>query len=208
MSLHLGQMIEALLFASTKPMTVDAMMAIMPEGTDDGEVRQTLAALQEKHAQSGFVLTQHGGEWSFRTHPDMAEFLTPMRVESRPLSRAAMETLAVIAYHQPLTRAEIESIRGVAAGKGTLDILVEAGWVKPGRRRDTPGRPLTWVTSSSFLHEFSLESIRDLPGLEELEAAGLLDRRPAIETLPHTGELFEDENNSIEETEEHEEESA
>ena len=109
----------------------------------------------------------------------------------RKLSRAAMETLAIIAYHQPLTRAEIENIRGVATGRGTLDILVESGWVKPGRRRESPGRPLTWVTTSQFLSHFGLESITDLPGIDDLKSAGLLDNRPAIQTVPMSGELFD-----------------
>jgi segregation and condensation protein B len=109
----------------------------------------------------------------------------------RKLSRAAMETLAIVAYHQPVTRAEIENIRGVATHKGTLDVLMEAEWVKPGRRRETPGRPLTWVTTTSFLDHFGLEALTELPGLDEMKASGLLDRRPAIETVPGTGELFE-----------------
>lgn len=196
---ELIRMVEAVLFASQKPISVEGLMGFLPDGIDDGDVRKILAVMQDDYANKGFTLVQHGGEWMFRTHPDMADMLEPMRVEQRPLSRAAQETLAVIAYHQPLTRAEIETIRGVASGKGTLDILVEAGWVKPGRRRDTPGRPLTWMTTIQFLHDFSLESIKDLPGLDELEAAGLLDRRPSIETLkmPHTGELFDEEEEGI-----------
>ena len=205
MSLPLSQVIEAVLFASTKPMDVEGLMRFMPDDITADMVQESLNGLQETYQDRGFVLVEHGGEWMFRTNPDMADILEPLRVEQRPLSRAAMETLAVIAYHQPVTRAEIENIRGVASGKGTLDNLVEAGWVKPGRRRDVPGRPLTWVTTSAFLHEFSLSSIRDLPGLDELEAAGLLDRRPSIETLPTSGELFDEENEDIEKEEKIEE---
>ena len=106
------------------------------------------------------------------------------------MSKAALETLAIVAYHQPVTRAEIENIRGVATHRGTLDALIEAGWVKPGRRRETPGRPLTWVTTTDFLDQFSLSSIMDLPGLDDLKASGLLDRRPAIDTLPAANDLF------------------
>lgn len=208
MSLSLSKVIEGVLFASAKPLSVSELMPYMPEDVGEDVVAQALETLQAEYEDRGIVLTNHGGEWGFRSNPDLADILEPLRVEPRALSRAAMETLAVIAYHQPLTRAEIENIRGVASGKGTLDILVEAGWVKPGRRRDVPGRPLTWVTTSAFLHHFSLASIKDLPGLEELEAAGLLDRRPSIETLPETGELFTEENDDIDEDNRKEENGA
>jgi len=116
------------------------------------------------------------------------------RTASRKLSRAAMETLAIIAYHQPVTRAEIENIRGVSTHKGTLDALMEAGWVKPGRRRETPGRPLTWMSTTAFLDHFGLESMMDLPGLDDLKASGLLDRRPAVDAMPGSGDdLFGEE---------------
>ena len=127
---------------------------------------------------------------AFRTAPDLADALALDKEVTKKLSRAALETLAIIAYHQPVTRAEIENIRGVATHRGTLDLLIEAGWVKPGRRRETPGRPLTWVSTTDFLDQFSLESIMDLPGLDDLKASGLLDRRPAIEAIPGSGDLF------------------
>jgi segregation and condensation protein B len=136
-------------------------------------------------------LNDHGGEWAFRTANDLGERLDMEVAVDRKLSRAAMETLSIIAYHQPMTRAEIENIRGVATGKGTLDLLIEAGWIKPGRRRETPGRPLTWITTSGFLSHFGLEGVTDLPGLDDLKSAGLLDRRPAVQTVPVSGELFD-----------------
>jgi len=123
---------------------------------------------------------RRGGTWAFRTAPDLAEALTVETVERRRLSRAAVETLAIIAYHQPVTRAEIEEIRGVAVSKGTLDVLLESGWIRPRGRRHTPGRPLTWGTSDAFLDHFGLEGLKDLPGIEEMRAAGLLDARPAL----------------------------
>ena len=124
------------------------------------------------------------------------------------MSRAALETMAIIAYHQPVTRAEIENIRGVATNRGTLDVLIEAGWVKPGRRRETPGRPLTWQTTTAFLDHFALSSIMDLPGLDDLKASGLLDRRPAIETLPESKDLFADVSNDDMEEDEYEDEES
>ena len=131
----------------------------------------------------GIDLVRTAGRWSFRTAPDLAEKLRVDAEVQRKLSRATVETLAIIAYHQPVTRAEIESIRGVATSKGTLDILMEAGWVRPGKRRETPGRPLTWITTDGFLDHFGLESLRDLPNLEDLKASGLLDSRPVLTSI-------------------------
>lgn len=179
--------LEALLFAAAEPMSIDALAARMHEGADIGALVMELA---RDYDGRGVVLADIGGRWAFRTAPDLGDSLTIERVEERSPSRAAMETLAIIAYHQPLTRAEIENIRGVATNKGTLDTLMEAGWVKPGRRRESPGRPLTWVTTNGFLDHFGLESLTDLPGLDELKAAGLLDRRPAIDAIPDMDDLF------------------
>jgi segregation and condensation protein B len=148
----------------------------LPEGTD---VPALLEELQTHYAARGFVLVRRGQGWAFRTAPDLAEELKVEQTQERRLSRAAVETLAIIAYHQPVTRAEIEEIRGVALSKGTLDILFAAGWVRPKGRRRTPGRPLTWGTSEAFLDHFGLASLDDLPGVKELEAAGLLDARAA-----------------------------
>jgi segregation and condensation protein B len=128
-------------------------------------------------------LVERDGAWAFRTAADLADQLRVERASVRKLSRAAVETLAVIAYHQPVSRAEIETIRGVATARGTLDVLIEATWIKPGPRRETPGRPGTWITTDTFLDHFGLTGLTDLPGIEELKIAGLLDKRPAIQTL-------------------------
>ena len=182
------RLLEALLFASAEPLSVKDLHERMPDGADVGAA---LMALQKHYDGRGVNLLEREGQWAFRTAADLAGDLSLEREVKKKLSRAALETLAIIAYHQPVTRAEIENIRGVATHRGTLDALIEAGWVKPGRRRETPGRPLTWVTATAFLDQFSLESIMELPGLDELKASGLLDRRPAIETLPSSGDLFD-----------------
>ena len=185
------RVMEALVFAAEKPLQVSDMMKWFPHLREEA-VLATLKSLRQDYEGRGVILHDNGGFWSFKTAPELGERLN-MEVEvERKLSRAAMETLAIIAYHQPLTRAEIENIRGVATGRGTLDILIESGWVKPGRRRESPGRPLTWVTTSGFLSHFGLETITDLPGLDDLKSAGLLDRRPAVQTLPSSGELFDE----------------
>ncbi len=192
------RLLEALIFASDKPLQVSEMMQWFPS-MQDVEIHATLKSLKQDYAGRGMELHDNGGFWSFKTAADLGEALN-MEVEvERKLSRAAMETLAIIAYHQPLTRAEIENIRGVATGRGTLDILIESGWVKPGRRRETPGRPLTWVTTSQFLSHFGLETITDLPGIDDLKSAGLLDRKPAVQVTPLSGELFDegDEENEL-----------
>jgi len=166
--------------------------------------------LQKDYDGRGVSLVSLDGQWAFRTAADLAEMLTIEKEVSKKLSRAATETLAIIAYHQPVTRVEVENIRGVTTHRGMLDVLIEAGWVKPGRRRETPGRPLTWVTTPGFLDQFSLESIMDLPGMDDLKASGLLDRRPAIEAIPgldggdDTGDLFagQDEETSVDSSDE------
>ena len=182
------RLLEALLFAATAPLSVAEMHERMPEGADVGAA---LMALQKDYEARGVNLVQVDGLWAFRTAVDLADALRMEKEAERKLSRAAMETMAIIAYHQPVTRAEIENIRGVATHKGTLDFLMEAGWIKPGRRRESPGRPLTWVTTPAFLDHFSLESVTDLPGLDDLKASGLLDRRPAIEAIPESDDLFD-----------------
>ncbi|MEA1652315.1 SMC-Scp complex subunit ScpB [Nitrospirillum sp. BR 11164] len=174
------RLVEAVLFASAEPVEEAALAARLGEGAD---LRGLLDELQAHYSHRGVHLVAAAGRWAFRTAPDLAPLLQRETEVTSRLSRAAVETLSIIAYHQPVTRAEIESIRGVATSKGTLDILMEAGWIKPGRRRETPGRPLTWLTTPAFLDHFGLESLRDLPGVDDLRAAGLLDARPAITTL-------------------------
>ncbi len=181
------KLLEALLFASAEPLSPAAMRERLPEEADLGAL---LTELQEHYEGRGVNLVEVNGHWAFRTAPDIGEALSLEKEVQRKLSRAALETLSIIAYHQPVTRAEIENIRGVATNRGTLDVLIEAGWVRPGRRREAPGRPLTWVTTTDFMDHFGLESMTDLPGLDEMKASGLLDRRPAIDTLPDGDDLF------------------
>lgn len=185
------RLLEAMIFAAEKPLQISDMMQWFTK-LNEGEVLGLLKTLRQDFEGRGIMLSDNGGFWSFKTAPDLGDRLNLEIEVSKKLSRAAMETLSIIAYHQPLTRAEIENIRGVATGRGTLDILIESEWVKPGRRRETPGRPLTWVTTSVFLSHFGLESIIDLPGIDDLKSAGLLDRRPAVQTVPLSGELFDD----------------
>ncbi len=175
------RLIEAVLFASAEPVTVDVLMKQVPPTTNVLEILYDLKALYQPR---GVNLVETGGNWSFRTAPDLAPQMILTRQPRRKLPRAAAEVLAIIAYHQPVTRAEVESIRGVDTSKGTLDLLLELGWIRPGKRRETPGRPLTWQTTPDFLSHFNLETLRDLPGLEELKASGLLDPRPVLSTLP------------------------
>jgi segregation and condensation protein B len=174
------RLIEALLFASAEPLSEKALARHFGEGTD---IAALLTRLQKDYAGRGVNLVERDGAWAFRTAADLGERLRIERSQIRKLSRAAVETLAVIAYHQPVSRAEIETIRGVATARGTLDVLIEADWIKPGRRRETPGRPGTWVTTEGFLDHFGLGGLSDLPGVDELKATGLLDKRPAIQTL-------------------------
>ncbi len=174
------RLLEALIFASAEPLDERTLADRLGGGVDIGRL---LAELKQDYAGRGIDLVRTAGRWSFRTAPDLAEKLRVDAEVQRKLSRATVETLAIIAYHQPVTRAEIESIRGVATSKGTLDILMEAGWVRPGKRRETPGRPLTWITTDGFLDHFGLESLRDLPNLEDLKASGLLDSRPVLTSI-------------------------
>lgn len=185
---HLN-ILEALLFAAPAPMTPQAILERMPENAD---LAVLLPQLQANYNERGVELVEINGAYAFRTSSSVADALTIEKDVERKLSKAALETLAVIAYHQPITRAEIENIRGVATHKGTIDQLLEMGWIKPGKRRETPGRPLTWLTTNGFLDHFGLGSIIELPGLEDLKAAGLLDRRPAIDTVPDNRDLFDD----------------
>jgi segregation and condensation protein B len=166
------RLLEALLFASAEPLDESTLAARMPDGID---VRAALDRLRQEYASRGVNLVRIAGKWTFRTAVDLAWLLARDSVEPRRLSRAATETLAIIAYHQPVTRAEIEEIRGVSASKGTLDVLLETGWIKPRGRRKAPGRPITFGTTDTFLSHFGLDSIADLPGLDELKGTGLLD---------------------------------
>ncbi len=169
------RMLEAMLFAATEPVAEASLADRLPEGTDVAALLQQLAAHYEGR---GIHLLRVAGKWAFRTAPDLGDSLKIEVTVPRKLSRAAVETLAIIAYHQPVSRAEIEEIRGVALSKGTLDVLLEIGWIHPVGRRRTPGRPVTWGTTQNFLSHFSLGSLSDLPGIDELKAAGLLDTRP------------------------------
>jgi segregation and condensation protein B len=163
--------VEAALFAATEPLGVADIAAYV----GDGDVKSALAAIAARHAGTGIELVERGGRWHFQTPGDLAHLLRREREEPRRLSRAALEVMAIIAYHEPVSRAEIEAIRGVQTAKGTLDVLMEAGWIRPAGRRDVPGRPLIYKTTPEFLTHFGLASRRDLPGIEDLRAAGLLD---------------------------------
>jgi len=164
--------VEATLFASDKPMTIADIKAYVGEELD---IRHILTELQDDYQHRGIILVKTGDRWHFQTAQDLSHLLRRERAELRKLSRAGMETLAIIAYHEPVSRAEIEAIRGVQVAKGTLDVLMEAGWVRPAGRREVPGRPLIYATTAEFLTHFGLQSRKDLPGLDDLKAAGLLD---------------------------------
>ena len=168
-------MIEAMLFASAVPLSTRDMADRMPQGCDPAEA---VVQLQKRYEGRGVCVVRVGDAWAIRTAPDLGPSDEPETVETRKLSRAAIETLAIIAYHQPVTRAEIEEIRGVSVSRGTVDQLLEMEWIRFGRRKMTPGRPVTFVVTQGFLDHFGLESARDLPGLQELRAAGLLENRP------------------------------
>ncbi len=168
---HNLRILEALLFASSEPLSPAQML---PHLTKDADIGALLVSLQQLYATRGVNLVRRGDRWAFRTAEDLAFLLRRDEQETKPLSRAALETLSIIAYHQPATRAEIEDVRGVATGKGTLDLLMEAGWVRMRGRRRTPGRPVTYGTTEAFLDHFGLQSLGDLPGLDELKGAGLL----------------------------------
>jgi segregation and condensation protein B len=163
--------VEAAVFASESPLSAEEIAGYV----GDGDVAAALADLAERYAGHGVELVERGGRWHFQTAPDLAHILRRTREDSRRLSRAATETLAIIAYHEPVSRAEIEAIRGVQISKGTLDVLMEAGWVRTAGRREAPGRPLLYATTADFLTHFGLSSRRDLPGIDDLKAAGLLD---------------------------------
>ena len=199
---HQGQqpnelrLLEAILFAASEPLDMKTISDRFPEEKHP-EIPALIDILKERYAGSGVSLVERDGCFALRTATDLAGSLDLQRETPRKLSRAAQETMGIIAYHQPATRAEIENIRGVAISSGTIDVLIEAGWVKPGRRREVPGRPLTWVTTPLFLDHFGLESLEALPGLEDLKAAGLLDKRPAIDNIG--GDLFGDDENPKEE---------
>jgi segregation and condensation protein B len=187
------RILEALLFAAATPLSVAEMAPYLGQ---DAPVEALLAELSARYRTRGVNLVRRGGRWAFRTADDLGFLLRRDETETRPLSRAALETLAIIAYHQPVTRAEIEDVRGVATGKGTLDLLMEAGWVRMRGRRRTPGRPVTYGTTDGFLDHFGLEALSDLPGLEDLKGAGLLSSRlpPGFQMpLPLDGALVEDE---------------
>jgi segregation and condensation protein B len=181
------RLVEALLFAAATPLEETVLAQYFD---DEVDVSELLRELVEGYAGRGVNLVRLAGGWAFRTAPDLAVKLRIERPVARKLSRAAVETLAVIAYHQPVTRAEVEEIRGVALGKGTIDTLMEAGWVRPRGRRASPGRPLLWITTPDFLAHFGLDSLNELPGIDELRAAGLLDATPAVlgELTSETGE--------------------
>ena len=168
------RLLEALLFASTEPLEESALAKRMPDGVD---VKAALAQLQADYAMRGVNLVRVASKWTFRTAGDLSWLLTKEAVVPKKLSRAAIETLAVIAYHQPVTRAEVEEIRGVVMSKGTIDVLMETGWIRPRGRRKAPGRPITYGTTEQFLSHFGLEALGDLPGLDELKGSGLLDNR-------------------------------
>lgn len=192
------RMVEAILFATADPVTIKELAGRMPHGCDPAEA---LAHLRKRYDGRGVNLMKVGDAWAIRTASDLGFLMQKETIEVRKLSRAAIETLAIVAYHQPVTRAEIEEIRGVSVSRGTIDQLIEMEWIRFGRRKMTPGRPVTFVVTQEFLDHFGLENARDLPGLKELRSAGLLENRPP----PGTGmgdsedddedqtELFEDE---------------
>ena len=194
------RMVEAILFASSDPVTVKEIIGRLPHGC---EPEQALKNLKEKYKSRGINLVKVGDCWALRTASDLSFLMQKETVEVRKLSRAAVETLAIIAYHQPVTRAEIEEIRGVSVSRGTIDLLMDLDWIKIGRRRMSPGRPVTFTITQNFLDHFGLESARDLPGLKELKSAGLLESPPPpgspaseefMEGDDQQSELFNEEN--------------
>ncbi len=189
MTSDLGKrIVEAVLFAAEEPLDLVTIQAHLP---GDVHARDVIEALSEDYARRGVRLEHHGGRYAFRTAAEIAPYLQRETVQSRRLSRAALETLAIIAYHQPITRAEIEDIRGVSTNKGTLDLLIETGWVRPKGRRETPGRPVTWVTTPEFLDHLDLAALDDLPRIDELMQVGLL-ALPANETREDGVDLEDD----------------
>jgi segregation and condensation protein B len=191
------RMLEALLFAANEPLDANSLLTFVGEGADIGEL---LLTLQARYAGRGVNLVRRGDKWAFRTAEDLGFLLRRDEQDTRPLSRAALETLSIIAYHQPATRAEIEEVRGVATGKGTLDLLMEAGWIRMRGRRRTPGRPVTYGTTEAFLDHFGLETLSDLPGLDELKGSGLLSSRlpPNLQIpLPFDGAALRDDEDPL-----------
>lgn len=188
------RMVEAILFASAEPVAEKSLLDRLPEGAD---IKALMEELQQAYASRGVNVVKIGGNWAFRTADDLSFILQKEAVQTRKLTRATLEVLATIAYHQPVTRAEVEEVRGVATSKGTLDVLLETGWVKMRGRRKTPGRPVTYGTTDAFLDHFGLSELRDLPGLDELKGAGLLQSQlPANFKVPmpnDSDELQEDE---------------
>ena len=189
------RMVEAILFATAEPVTVTELQGRMPHGCDAAEA---LVHLRKRYEGRGVGVVKVGDAWAIRTAPDLGFLMQKETVETRKLSRAAIETLAIIAYHQPVTRAEIEEIRGVSVSRGTVDQLLEMEWIRFGRRKMTPGRPVTFVVTQNFLDHFGLENARDLPGLKELRSAGLLENRPP----PGMAPLVSEDEDLEEETEE------
>jgi segregation and condensation protein B len=183
------RIVEALLFAATEPVSTDFLAERLPEGTDIGAI---LEDLQTLYANRGVNVARVAGKWSLRTAEDLSPHLRIERKVSRKPSRAAVESLAIIAYHQPVTRSEVEEIRGVSVSKGSFDVLLEAGWIKPAGRRRTPGRPTTWGPTPNVHDEIGLDSLADLPGVDELKASGLLDTRPAGTIIGDTGDIYVD----------------
>jgi segregation and condensation protein B len=179
--------VEAALFAAEEPMTAETLSAHL----GGADVREALRELEEHYRERGVRLVERGRRWQFQTAPDLAHLLRREREQVRKLSRAATEVLAIVAYHEPVSRAEIEAIRGVQTSPGTLDVLMEAGWVRVAGRREVPGRPVIYATTPEFLSHFGLESRRDLPGIDELKAAGLLDPVEAALEVPTAPEASE-----------------
>jgi segregation and condensation protein B len=184
------RLVEAILFASAAAIDERAIAERFPADRVS-LIPEILEHLREQYAGRGVNIVQRDRRWALRTATDLGEHLKLEKEQPRKFTRAAMETMAIIAYHQPVTRAEIENIRGVATSPGALDTLMEAGWIKPGKRREVPGRPVTWLSTQAFLDHFGLERLTDLPGMDELKAAGLLDKRPAIEAMPNPADLFD-----------------
>lgn len=185
------RLVEAMLFASSTALTESQIAERFPPARVK-LIPDALEHLREHYAMRGVNLVQRDKRWALRTSTDLADNLRLEKEQPKKFTKAAMETMAVVAYHQPVTRAEIENIRGVATSPGALDALMEAGWIKPGKRREVPGRPVTWLSTQAFLDHFGLEKLSDLPGMDDLKAAGLLDKRPAIEAMP-TADMFEGE---------------
>ena len=193
------RLLEALLFASQKPISEKKLIDRLP---NDADISKLLSILEDIYDGHGINLVQVGSGWAFRTAPELGSHLVLERDVRRKLSRAAVETLSIIAYYQPITRAEIEEIRGVTVSKGTIDVLFEAHWIGPKGRRRSPGRPVTWGTTEQFLDHFGISRLDDLPGVDELKAAGLLTKKPAIQNLgTFSDNSLEDELNFVDEDE-------